>query len=337
VAAAILFFAGAFWYAGLQLSPVSTSAETVLVEIPPGSSAAQIGDRLKKAGVVRSGLAFTLMAKVLGESGEMKAGEYRLRRDLGVVEVINELVQGTTAESQWVTIPEGWTLRQITTQLESQKLVRSHEFMRAVRRKPEAYGLQVGSRRGSVEGYLMPDSYKVPVKSSERKIVALMVKNWKEKAWNPNQALFRKNDLPPDKVVILASMIEREARVAEDRPLISSVIRNRLAKKMKLQIDATVLYALGKHKSVVTFADLKVKSPFNTYRNVGLPPGPICNPGVDAIQAALEPAQTDYLYYVAKPDGSHIFTRTGEEHAAAIAKAKAMRREASAATPQKQP
>jgi UPF0755 protein len=337
VGAAIAFFVGAFWYANLQLSPVSNSSGTVLVDIPPGSGAAQIGSRLQKAGVIRSPLAFTLMAKILGESSEMKAGEYRLPRNLGVVEVINQLVQGSHAESQWVTIPEGWTLRQIANQLDSQRLVRTHEFMRAVRRKPSAYGLPLSIPRASVEGYLMPDSYKVPVKTSERKIVAQLVKNWKDKVWLPNEALFRKSDLPPDKVIILASMIEREARVSGDRPLISSVIHNRLKKKMKLQIDATVLYALGKHKDIVTFADLKVNSPFNTYRNVGLPPGPICNPGLDAIKAALQPAESDYLYYVAKPDGSHIFTRTAEEHSAAIAKARALRREASAGSNQKQP
>lgn len=335
--AALAFFVGAFWYANFLLSPASGSAEGALVDIPPGSRAAQIGERLQKAGVIRSGLAFTVMARLLGESEEMKAGEYRIPRNLGVVEVINRLVQGTHAESQWVVIPEGRTLRQIAAQLDGRRLVRIGEFLRAARRDPGTYGLEVQIPRDSLEGYLMPDTYKLPVKSSEQKIIEQLVKNWREKVWLPHRALFQQSGLPPDKVMIIASMIEREARVPADRPLISSVIRNRLNKKMKLQIDATVLFALNRHKDIVTFDDLKVDSPYNTYRVAGLPPGPICNPGLDAIKAALQPADTDYLYYVAKPDGSHIFTRTNEEHNAAVAKARALRKGAPAGTGAKQP
>lgn len=328
---------GAFWYANYLMSPISKSPSPVTVEIPPGSRASQIGERLQKAGVIRSGFAFTIMARLLGESSDMKAGEYRLPRNLGVVELINQLVQGTNAESQWVTIPEGKTLRQIAELLDGDRLARRDEFLRAARHSPASFGLDVPVRRASVEGYLMPDTYKLPVKTNERKIVAQLVKNWREKVWKPNRALFTKCDLPADKVVVLASMIEREARVPEDRPLISSVIRNRLKKKMKLQIDATVLYALGHHKNLVTFKDLKVDSLFNTYKHPGLPPAPICNPGLESIEAALQPAKTDYLYYVAKPDGSHIFTRTAQEHAAAVAKARALRQEASAGGARKQP
>lgn len=307
------------------------------MEIPQGAGAAQIGERLQKAGVIRSGLAFALMARILGESSDMKSGEYRLPRNLGVVELINQLVQGTNAESQWVTIPEGKTLRQIAELLDGDRLARKDDFLRAARRRPAYYDLDVPVHRASVEGYLMPDTYKLPVKTNERKIVAQLLRNWRDKVWRPNRALFAKSDLPPDKIVILASMIEREARVPEDRPLISSVIRNRLKKKMKLQIDATVLYALKQHKNVVTYKDLKVDSLFNTYKYPGLPPAPICNPGLSAIEAALQPAKTEYLYYVAKPDGSHIFTRTGQEHAAAVAKARALRQEASAGSTGKHP
>jgi UPF0755 protein len=119
-------------------------------------------------------------------------------------------------------------------------------------------------------------------------------------------------------IVTIASLIEREARIGKDRPLISGVIHNRLRKGMRLQVDATVLYALGEHKGRVTYEDLKVDSPFNTYRHKGLPPHPICNPGEASIRAALRPAKTEYLFYVARPDGSHVFTRTYAEHQQAI-------------------
>jgi UPF0755 protein len=136
----------------------------------------------------------------------------------------------------------------------------------------------------------------------------------------------RRSRLPLEKVIILASLIEREARAPEDRPLISAVLHNRLRRKMRLQVDATVLYALGKHKEQVLYEDLKADSPYNTYRNLGLPPGPICSPGLSSIQAALRPAPVSYLFYVAKPDGSHIFSRTFAEHQQAIRRARAMSR-----------
>ena len=147
-----------------------------------------------------------------------------------------------------------------------------------------------------------------------------MLRNWQDKIFKPNKALFSKSGLTPDKAVIIASMIEREARVAKDRTLISSVVRNRLKRKMPLQIDATVIYALGRHKDRLLFSDLKVDNPYNTYRNVGLPPGPIANPGVLSLKAALEPAPTDYLFFVAKADGSggHNFSATMAQHEEAV-------------------
>jgi len=326
----LCFFVGVFWAANFVFAPVSSSSKPVRVDIPLGSSAGQIAKRLKKAGVIRSATAFQIFARLYGASKNMRAGEYEIPPNLGVIEVIDKLVAGDAVQ-QWVVIPEGRRVSQVAQLLSSQGLARSAEFMRAARRKPKAYGLLLPVSRSSVEGYLMPDSYKFPKQISERKLVRHMLENWNAKVYRPNRALFDSSDLPLDKIVIVASMIEREARVPADRPLISSVVRNRLKKNMRLQIDATVQFALGYHKSVLTFKDLKVDNPYNTYRNAGLPPGPICSPGLDAILAALKPADTDYLYYVAKPDGSHIFTRTGAEHQAAILKARKMREEQSVA------
>lgn len=323
-AGVLLLTLGMFWYANHLMGPVNDSGPSVRVNIPPGETTAGIAKRLKRAGAIRSALAFQMMVKVLGESKNIKAGEYQIPQSLGIVEIIDKLVAGD-ADAQWVVIPEGKTLSQIAVILEARRLAKSGNFMRAASRRPSSYGLDISVPRHSVDGYLMPDTYKFPRQISEGEIIRQMLRNWNAKVLRPHKALFSRSDLPVDKIVVMASMIEREARVPEDRPKIASVVRNRLKKGMKLQIDATVLYALRAHKSALSYADLKTKSPYNTYQNFGLPPGPICNPGVASVEAALQPAATPYLYYVAQPDGSHIFSRTAEEHRAAIARVKQMK------------
>lgn len=319
-----------FWYSNYLMSPARSSGAPLRVEIPLGANVSVIADRLKNAGAIRSGLAFKLMARLYGGAEDMKAGEYLIPPNRGVLEIIDQLVAGN-AEAQLVLIPEGYSLSRIATHLEEERLVRSGVFMRMAHRSPQSYGLDIPVSRHSLEGYLMPDTYKFARRSNERAILKQMLQNWKTKIYEPNRKLFAQSSLPLEKIIVIASMIEREAQVEADRPLISSVIRNRLAKDMPLQIDATVLYALGRHKSVVTYKDLKVKSPYNTYAKKGLPPGPICNPGVEAVKAALNPPKTPYLYYVARPDGSHIFTKTHAEHLQAIARVKKLKAEAKVA------
>lgn len=317
-------FGLAVWLPIYMLSPVRTSGPPVPVNIPLGANAAAIGTALEKAGVVRSATVFTVAARLYGESGNMKAGEYKIPPKHGVFEIIDQLVAGNS-EAQWVVIPEGRTLKQIAQALEAERLADADEFLRAARRPPSEYGLDVSPRWKTCDGFLFPDSYKLPKQASARTIVAEMVKTWKRKVWEPNQELFKSASLTPDKIVVAASLIEREARVPQDRPLISSVIRNRLARKMKLQIDATVLFALGRHQQVVLYKDLEVDSPYNTYKHKGLPPGPICQPGLAAIEAALKPADEDYLFYVAMPDGSHVFTSSAAEHDRAVRDARRAR------------
>ncbi len=313
-----------FWYSNHLLSPTRRTGEPIRVDIRLGSSASEIARALKSAGAIHSELAFKLMARLYGGAEDMKAGEYLIPPNRGVLEIIDQLVAGN-AEAQWVLIPEGYTLSRIASLLDEQRLARANEFLRAARRSPTTLGVDLPVSPSGLEGYLMPDTYKFPRKASEQVLLKEMLRNWHDKIYQPNRELFAASTLPAEKIIVIASMIEREARVPEDRPLISSVIRNRLQKKMPLQIDATVLYALGRHKAKVTYKDLKVKSPYNTYIQRGLPPGPICNPGQDAVLAALKPAKTDYLYYVARPDGSHIFTRSHQEHLQAIAKVKQMK------------
>jgi UPF0755 protein len=251
----------------------------------------------------------------------MQEGEYHIARSATAFQVMDQLIAGST-DLRWLVIPEGKTLAQVRDLVAELELTSAEAFEQAASVSPQQAGLPVQCTRDTLEGYLMPDSYRVPAESKAPELVRLLTRTWRTRIWEPNRSLFEKSDLSPDEVVILASLIEREARVDADRARIASVIRNRLMRKMRLQIDATVLFALGEHKERVTFADLKVDSPYNTYAHAGLPPGPICSPGLKSVRAALQPADTDFLYYVAQADGSHVFTRTLAEHEAAVAEAR---------------
>ena len=171
--------------------------------------------------------------------------------------------------------------------------------------------------KDTLEGYLYPDTYEFPPHVTANQVLLEMLLNFGKRFARPYQRDLASAPHTLHEIVTIASLIEREARVPGDRPRIAGVIENRLRAKMPLEIDATVLYALGHHKQRVTFKDLTVRSPYNTYRHKGLPPGPIANPGLDSLLAALHPEPNAYFFYVARPDGSHLFTRTPGEHEAA--------------------
>jgi UPF0755 protein len=257
----------------------------------------------------------------MGESREMKAGEYELQPRMSLLEIIDKLSRGD-AVAVWFTVPEGYTLIQIADTLSQLGMVERHRFLRLEESDASRFDAGLKVPRRSLEGYLFPDSYKFKKGVTEKTILLGMLHNFHDKVVDNLSDEVHASSLPLDKVVILASLIEREARMPEDRPIIAAVICNRLKRHMPLQIDASVLYALGHHKQKVMLADLKVDSPYNTYKHPGLPPGPICSPGLDSIKAALRPARVDYLYYVARADGHHIFSSTLAEHNAAVKRAR---------------
>jgi UPF0755 protein len=285
-----------------------------VVEIPVSSDTFDIAARLKGAGLIRSPAAFHLGLYRWGLAGKLKAGYYRLAPSMSASEIAETIASGKVATEK-VTIPEGFTVAQIAERLEATGLCRAQAFAVV---PPEELTSRELIPTGSLEGYLFPATYVIEYGTDAPGIADQMVDAFEQRITQGMAADLVRSRRPLSQIVTVASLIEREARVAKDRPLIASVIYNRLQKGMRLQIDATVLYALGRHKSRVTLQDLKVDSPFNTYRHAGLPPHPICNPGEASVRAALRPAKTHYLYYVARPDGSHVFTRTYAEHLQAI-------------------
>lgn len=308
------------------VSPVGGSRTSTVVVIPKGSTAGQVGEILSQKGLIHSGMAFAIVARLDGSASKIKPGAYKLSNVMSPSQMLDKMVNGDV-DAVWVTIPEGFTIEKIAERLAAKKLIDKDEFIALAENGSDSYKNIIDIPAPGLEGYLYPNTYLIPVNAKSGEIIRMMLETFETEVADKadlNSSDQLRNDNNTSRIdalfriITIASMIEREAKVPNDRPLVSAVIYNRLRLGMRLNIDATVQYALGEHRSRLFYRDLSVDSPYNTYRNNGLPPGPISNPGMDSIKAAIHPAKVDYLYYVAKPDGSHIFTRTLEEHNAAI-------------------
>lgn len=306
-------------------APVGGDLKPVIVVVPEGATALGAGGRLEAAGLVRSGWGFAVVARLTGAASKIKPGVYEFSRAMSARQMLDKLVRGEVA-AVWVTIPEGFTVRQIADRLAARKLVNRDEFLALARSGAKDFRGVLEMPGSGLEGYLFPATYLISFKTSAREVLEEMLKTFRSKAAKPYAAEIGRvaasgngesNAAALSRIVIVASMIEREAKLDEDRPLISAVIWNRLRLGMKLDIDATVQYGLGGHRPRLFYGDLAADTPYNTYLHAGLPPGPISNPGLASFRAALRPAKAGYLYYVARPDGSHIFSRTLQEHNAA--------------------
>lgn len=313
----VIAFAFILWMVIIMLVPQS-SKHSVTVEIPRGSTAGDIAGILAGKGVIRSAFGFKLLVRIKQSGAAMKPGAYKLDRSMTPSAIIDKIARGD-AVSKWLTIPEGFTVRQVADRIGEERFGRASRFYTLAHDKGADFPTVFRHPGSSLEGYLFPDTYLVSTGETEEGIIRDMLDCFNRKAYQPLAGEIQASGVNLHDTITLASLIEREARVPKDRPLISAVLRNRLTQKMRLEVDATVLYALGKHKARVLYSDLEVDSPYNTYRNFGLPPGPIANPGMDAIKAAIHPAAVDYLYYVAKLDGSHVFSKTFDEHKHAVA------------------
>lgn len=339
---AIILISAAISYSYVMKNYMDTSGDkTVTVSedegvefvIERGSSTGDIVSNLYKKGLIKNETIFKLLSKINGYDGTYKSGTHIVSKSLSYDEMMRVL--SSAPATRTVTIPEGKTFSQIVDILYNKKIIKDKEqFIKTANTDTFDYDFLKGipQRENRLEGYLFPDTYEYDYNATDREIILKMLDNFDIK--------FKKNyrdkiaSLPGgmtlDKVVTLASIIEREAKNSDDRYLISGVLYNRLTSKdrtlRRLQVDATIQYILlkktGAYKDRLLYADLDIDDPYNTYLNEGLPPGPICCPGEAAIKAALNPADTQYLYYVAKGDGSdsHAFARTYREQQANIAK-----------------
>jgi len=309
LAVIVIILAGSFV---LSILPVS-GRQTVRVVLPKGAGAREMGRILSVNHVIRSPFAFRIMARLTGKGNRLHSGAYDFQPGTGLLDVLRKIETGEVS-AKWITFPEGFTIRQMGERLESAGAGSADKFEKKALYDGASFNTNFAQPGQSLEGYLFPDTYLVPLGTSEDGVIREMLESFDTKVVQALKDDIKASGMSLKDVVTLASLIEREARIPKDRPLIAAVLLNRMKKHMRLECDATILYALGKHKNRVLFKDLEIDSPYNTYRNAGLPPGPIANPGLDSIKAALHPAAADYLYYVARSDGSHIFSRTFEEH-----------------------
>lgn len=306
------------------------AAPDVNVEVRQGDSAEAIGERLQAAGAIQNSDLFSELTALEGLQNGLAAGQYSLQQNMPVSEVITRLHQGSTGAIK-VTIPEGKRVEEVAAILQNANVVSAKDFLNALNSGSYNYDFLAGRSSGTgLEGFIFPDTYDFPTHNNAQDVVNLMLKTFGQRVTPDLRAGFAQQGLSIPQAVTLASIVEREAQEPSERPTIASVFLNRMKLGMPLQADPTVQFALaadpqsvskyGLWKQELTLDDLKVDSPFNTYVNPGLPPGPIANPGLASLQAVAHPAQTTYLYFVAKNDGTHVFASTFAEHQANIAK-----------------
>ncbi|MCL1810082.1 MAG: endolytic transglycosylase MltG [Clostridiales bacterium] len=284
--------------------------------IPSGSTTHKIGELLSGYDLIKDISRFKLIARLEGYDGNLKAGEYTFSKSMSAREMLDILNAGS-ANTKRFTIPEGYTVAKTADKLENEGFIDRDVFMDVADSAEFPYKFMPGLPKGPgrLEGFLFPETYDVFTTATEEDIINRMLAQFDKEFTDEYYAKAGEMGLSLYEVVTIASLIEAEARTSVDRPLISSVIQNRLSIGMKLQLDATVQYALGETKERLLIRDTQIDHPYNTYAIDGLPPGPICSPGADCIRAALYPAETNYLFYVRKPDpsGEHNFAETLDE------------------------
>jgi UPF0755 protein len=288
-----------------------------LVTIPEGATFQQVANLLEREQLIRSRLAFVLLGKTSGADRKVHPGEYELNGAMSPAEILSKLLAGRVVLHP-VTIPEGYTVNQIADVLAEHRITEKDEFVRLANDK--SFIKTLGISAESVEGYLYPDTYHFARPTAGKDVIKTMVDQLGQVMTEEWQARAKELGLTVHEVLTLASVIEKETGAGEERPRISSVFHNRLKKRIPLQSDPTVIYGLPNFDGNLHKKDLAHPSPYNTYRWVGLPPGPIASPGADSIRAALYPTPSSYLYFVSKNDGTHEFSATLIEHNKAVEK-----------------
>jgi UPF0755 protein len=322
------------WFAWAVLTPLQPSGQTFVL-LHPGYSTRRIATELKAAGIIRSEEAFVLWHYV-HHTRSLKAGEYLFDKPSNIIDIQKRLRRGDIY-FRTVVVPEGFTMFDIARAIEAAGLGPADDFLK-VAQSDTALIADIAPGARSLEGYLFPDTYEFSRMMTMQDMAAAMVKQFRQVAHQigliSNVAYLHSAKLrvaaqttpvPPqeeapndvERTVIMASIVEKETAVAEERPLVASVYYNRLNKRIALDADPSIIYAellAGTYQGALHHADMQFNSPYNTYRNAGLPPGPIGNPGRSALEAAMHPAQSDYYYFVADAQGHHRFARTMEEH-----------------------
>jgi UPF0755 protein len=317
VAAVAATLAGVAWWWHAAYRDRSVPVLQTRMIVPQGATFSQVARQLAAAGVIDDVLAFRVLARVRGQEADVRAGEYLFSAHQTQDEVLRALVSQGAQVAAWVTIPEGFTNRQVAQRLGEAGVGAAAQFERAFARDTIVLD---GTRTKSMEGVLFPSTYLLALGASPQQVEGAMTSEFFANLPRDATARARQLHVSVLQAVTVASLVEREAKAEADRPLIAGVIYNRLHLNVPLEVDATIEYALPEHKRELSYADLKIDSPYNTYLYAGLPPTPIANPGRPSMEAALHPSKTDFLYYVYCGNGRHVFAKTLAEHQANVAR-----------------
>ena len=315
LALVVLVFCLWFWDAAFRQRAQPAHATDIVV--PRGAGSSEVAALLRDRGVIANPFVFRLLARLRGVDRRVEAGEYVFAPHESANEVLQKLVLGAARVASWVTIPEGYTSAEIARDLASHKLGNATGYQQYFLHTSIELG---GVHTKSLEGYLFPSTYLFPLDATPEAAARILVDEFRRELPADAQAQARRLGYTIPQIVTIASLVEREGKADDERPLIAGVIYNRLRKGMALQVDASLEYAFPSHKTEITRADLRIDSPYNTYLHAGLPPTPIANPGLSSLLAALHPQHSDYYYYVYKGNGHHAFARTLEEHNANVSR-----------------
>ena len=316
VGAGVIVGAASLWFRDAVYVDRALPAARTDVIIARGATFADVVKTLESDRVLAHPLAFRLLARLRHVDADVKAGEYRFPAHQSSDEVLQRLVRGEQF-AIWVTIPEGYTAREIAQTLAGRGLADAAAYDAVFLHRPMSLGT---ARTPNLEGYLFPSTYLVPTDDGPAAIASILTEQFRKELPPDADARARALHRTVPEVVTIASLVEREGKADDERPLIASVIYNRLRIGMPLEVDASIEYVFPEHHDVITKRDLEIDSPYNTYRHTGLPPTPIANPGKPSLDAAFHPATSEYLYYVAKGDGHHAFAKSLAEHNANVAR-----------------
>jgi UPF0755 protein len=297
------------------LRPKGSGQQVMVIQLPPGTPLSRIARQLEQGGIISSATGFTLYSQLKGSQSRLQAGAYQVSDGLAPAEILRRMIAGEVYVERFA-VPEGYSIHQVAHLLEGRGIMPGEDFLAAC--SDRALLAEFGITAATAEGYLLPSTYDLPPgigpEETVRRMLRAFFRIYDERfASRPAPVRLSRHQL-----VTLASLVEKEARVPAERPLIASVFLNRLQRRMPLQSDPTAVYGIRAFGGTVTAADVRRRTPYNTYLIRGLPPGPIGNPGADALEAVLQAPSTGYLYFVARQDGTHFFSRTLDEHNKAV-------------------
>lgn len=307
--------AAAGWFLAFSLPPPVTEKRTEIIDIPAGATMRDVAEILHKRKLIRHKGLFILAARLQGADTQIKSGEYQVYNQTLPLDILDKLIRGEQVKYS-VTIPEGYTIAQIAELYDSMGLADKEAFITLT--NDPAFIATFDIDAPTLEGRLFPDTYKFVRSVAEEEVIRRMVMRFNTVFTDKMKARAKKMGFSIQEIVTLASMIEKETGDRSEKPVISAVFHNRLARDMRFQCDPTVIYGLKNYSGRLSTEDLKTYTPYNTYVIKGLPLTPIANPGLESLMAALYPADVGYLYFVSKNDGTHHFSRSLSEHSRAV-------------------